>query len=383
MAPFVTQTYFTCMSHTQIWQLVARELSGEAELSELKTLEQLLQQDPELAYKVELYRRYFSRPPMEVRRSEEAKEQSLEQFRQRFQQAFPVPPEAAIESLPLRRYGNFGSGVKKWMAAAVVVVAGSLFFVASRNKGGHKEIVTVQQSNEVNTMPGSRSKTVLPDGTIVWLNSDSRIVYNPGFGDTKREITLIGEAFFDVAHNAEVPLVVHAKTVNILVKGTAFNVRSYPESETVQTSLIRGAVELTTKAHPEQKIMLRPNEKITIVVNEDKDSGISTTTPVPVLQHSNRKLYQIDTLKESSLADVIPEVSWVENQLVFDNELFTDVIDKMEKWYNVDIVLTNTRLENKRFSGVFEKENVVEALTALQIINPFYFEIRGRTIIIK
>ena len=372
------------MSHNIIWQLIARKLSGEISFDELKELERLLQEDPELAYKADIYYRYFDHPPAEIYRTPEAKEKSLEQFRLRFNSEFNSVPEAA--PLPLTYVKPAAGGFKKWaaVAAGLITVAMTVFFMTA---GGKKNVSVAQHTaNEVNTMPGTRSKTILPDGTVVWLNSDSRISYNADFGKVQREITLTGEAFFDVAHNEAVPMIVHAKTVNILVKGTAFNVRSYPESDKVQTSLIRGSVELTTTEHPDQKILLKPNEKITIdvpvayAVAHDHESPKVQPAGISV---RGRKSYHIDSLKQSLLADVIPEVSWVENRLVFDNERFTDVIDKMEKWYNVDIILINKRLESKSFSGVFEKENITEALSALQIINDFDFEIAGRQVIIK
>ena len=370
------------MSYNKIWQLVARKLSGEASLDELKELEHLLQEYPEIAYKVDIYCQYFDNPPSQVYRTDETKRRSLEQFRLRFSRELNNESEAI--PLPLTHNSTAMPGIKKWLAVAagLITIVVTVFFMTGREKGNAG--FAQHKINEVNTMPGTRSKTILPDGTIVWLNSDSRISYNVDFGKNKREVTLIGEAFFDVAHDEAVPLIVHAKTVNILVKGTAFNVRSYPGSDKVQTSLLRGSVELTMKDHPEHKIFLKPNEKITIDVQENEPAANNDIQAPPVEAYNqNRKIYHIDSLKQSTLVDAIPEVSWIENRLVFDNEPFTDVIDKMEKWYNVDIILTNQHLGKKSFSGVFEKENIAEALSALQIINYFDFEIMGRKIIIK
>ncbi len=128
----------------------------------------------------------------------------------------------------------------------------------------------------------------------------------------------------------------------------------------MQTSLIRGSVELSTRSKPDEKILLKPNEKITIDLAEEANNTAVNAAPEKVTA-AGQKFYHIDHLKQSSLTPVIPEVSWVENRLVFDNEPFTDVIDKMEKWYNVDIVLTSKKLEGKKFSGAFEKENISEA----------------------
>lgn len=369
------------MVQSKIWLLMGRKLSGEASLDELKELERLLQADPELAYQIDLYSRFFEKSDPAFRRTSAARQESLELFRQKLSLEMANDPAPQIQpdiaATSTRRLVNW----KRWVSAAAIfalLTTSGIWIYNMRSKAPVSDITT-QQVNEVNTMPGSRSKNVLPDGTIVWLNSDSRISYNAAFGKEKREITLTGEAFFDVARNEAVPLFVHAKTVTIEVKGTAFNVRSYPGSDKVQTALIRGSVELHTKSKPDEKIRLKPNEKITIDITEDAGrNAVNTASKTPPV-----KSYHIDVLKQSTLTTLIPEVSWIENRLVFDNEPLPDVIDKMEKWYNIDIVLTNKKLEGKKFSGVFEKENISEALSALQIINHFEYEVKGSTVIIK
>jgi hypothetical protein len=159
-------------------------------------------------------------------------------------------------------------------------------------------------------------------------------------------------------------------------------VRNYPESETVETSLIRGSVELTTNADLGRKILLKPNEKITIEAKpEIKTVDISKTKLAPL--KNKYTYYHIDILHQSAISNTIPEVSWIENKLVFDNDSFADVIIKMQKWYNVEIILNNTELAAKQFSGAFDKEDIFEALSALQITNHFEFEIKGKKVFIK
>ena len=366
--------------------MISRKLSGEASLEELRELQQWLDDNPEMAYKADLYTAFFEHPPR--REQSDAKHvASWEKLQSKLAEAFPE---------------NFGNNIiadepapsvfavyKKWIAiaASLVLITITCMFFLHYNIQEKQLAEAATSTNEMNTMPGTRSKTVLPDGTVVWLNSDSRITYNADFGQTQREVMLTGEAFFDVAHNAEVPMIVHAKNVNIRVKGTAFNVRSYPESKQVETSLIRGSVELTTNADPERKILLKPNEKIVVDVVPDTATviavnAISERTPVKVSTATNKSLYHIEQLQESRF-NIIPEISWVQNRLVFDNEVFTEVISKMEKWYNVKIILENNTLAVKNFSGAFAKEDITTALQALQLINDFHFEIKDGVVYIK
>lgn len=373
------------MTNDHIWHLVARKLSGEASLDELRELQQLLKDDPELAYRVEIYTSYFEHP-LPPQRGDDEKISSWQKLQTQLRQDFPRSFNESIVTPIAEQKKPLFITYKKWAAiAASVLIAVMAVFYFTYNNRNHSEQLAVNTSptNEMNTMPGTRSKMVLPDGTIVWLNSESNITYNTDFGQSKREVTLSGEAFFDVAHNAAVPMVVHAKNVNIWVKGTAFNVRSYPESKSVETSLIRGAVELTTNTDPERKILLKPNEKIVV----DVYAYDSTNSKAPVVEKVNataarKGLYHIEQLRESRY-NVIPEISWVQNRLVFDNEAFTDVIAKMEKWYGVEIMLENKKLATKNFSGAFEKEDISTALQALQIINHFSFEIKGSKVYIK
>ncbi len=373
------------MMNNHIWHLISRKLSGEASLEELRELQQLLNDDPEMAYKAELYTGFFEHPLLQ-QRGDEQKAASWVKLQSKLTEAFPE--DFGNNIAPDEPKPSVFAVYKKLItiAASLVLITMTGVYFLQRNIHEKQLAGAATSINEMNTMPGTRSKTVLPDGTVVWLNSDSRITYNADFGQTQREVTLTGEAFFDVAHNAEVPMTVHAKNVNIRVKGTAFNVRSYPESKQVETSLIRGAVELTTNADPERKILLKPNEKIVVDVTEP-DSVIAIAAKFKKNRESisvvtSRNLYHIEQLKESRF-NIIPEISWVQNRLVFDNEVFTEVISKMEKWYNVKIILENNTLAVKNFSGAFEKEDITTALQALQLINDFHFEIKDRTVYIK
>lgn len=361
------------MMNNHVWNLVARKLAGEATLDELRELEQALRDDPELAYQVDLYTSYYD-APKPLNRSSEEKNDSWQNNKSKLAHEF-VDTFTGEDAVAVRRIWP----KRMWAAASVVVVLCVASYFIFDGSGRKEQLPATAVVNEMKTMPGTRTKMVLPDGTQVWLNSDSYITYNKDFGRSKRDITLTGEAYFDVFHDPDVPMVVHARAVNIWVKGTAFNVRNYPESESIETSLIRGSVELTTNEDPSRKILLKPNEKITIDAKPVTEVA-GKSKQVPVIKPS---YYHIDALKESAISKTIPEISWVENKLVFDNETFSEVVLKMEKWYNVKFNVENNELPVKKFSGAFEKETLYEALSALQMINRFEFTVNGNEVIIK
>jgi transmembrane sensor len=129
----------------------------------------------------------------------------------------------------------------------------------------------------VGTKKGSKSHIVLPDGTNVWLNADSKIIYPGNFQGETREVSLVGEAFFDVVKNVNKPFIIHTGTMDVKVLGTAFNVRSYPGEMTTEASLLRGLIEVTLNGTEKKKILLKPNEKLTVL---NSDESYQKTGPV-------------------------------------------------------------------------------------------------------
>src|SRR6185437_15475033 len=200
----------------------------------------------------------------------------------------------------------------------------------------------------------------------VWLNGNSQLTYSTAdFGKNKREVTLTGEAFFDVVKNEKIPFIIHAINVNITVKGTAFNVKAYPRQRNVETSLIRGLIEITTRQDPERKIIVKPNEKIIIPEVENEQSN-----PVP---DTSQALYSIARLQKDN-HQAIAETAWMQSRLEFDNESFAQIAPKMDSWYSVSIHFADSAISGRRFSFVIEKESLQQTLQALRISYPFNYQ---------
>jgi transmembrane sensor len=205
---------------------------------------------------------------------------------------------------------------------------------------------------------------------VVWLNAGSKLIYSKPFGQTERMVSLSGEGFFDVVKSTK-PFVIRTSGVQIKVLGTAFNVRNYPSEKRVETSLIRGRVEITLDKSPETKYVLKPNEKLTLNTAEEEKSHVRKNTVAPLAVLSNLRYYDSAT---------IAETSWVENKLVFVDESFEIIGQKMERWYGVKVLFNDEGLKEERMTGAFEKESVLQALEALQITVPFHFTVKQNTI---
>lgn len=276
-----------------------------------------------------------------------------------------------VRQLPVSRRSVLRSGWLRSAAAIVVIAAAATFYFMM--PGTSKQRASTHKENQVVTQPHSKTTLQLADGTQVWLHSNSKLVYdNETFGKKNRKVTLIGEAYFDVVKNAAIPFIIHTGQVNITVKGTAFNVKAYPKDKTVETTLVRGLIEITTVQDPDRKILLKPNEKIIIPISTDSSLSTSQiTTPSP---------YSITRLKPTVEAPA--EIAWIQTQLVFDNETFGNLAPKMASWYNIGIEFMSEEIKQKRFSGTIETETLRQILEAMKLSSPFDYRISNNVLYI-
>lgn len=225
---------------------------------------------------------------------------------------------------------------------------------------------------------GSKSRLELPDGTKVVLNSGSSLKYPVLFGDKTRDVYLSGEAYFEVKKDPAKPFLVNTSGIHIKVLGTSFNVKSYPEEKTVETTLITGSVEIFSDKNSKDitsHFYLKPSQKAVYVKPEEN----KMSAKVSAQQSLSKETEQIQIEDE-----VKPHLSiaWKDNQLEFDNESFHDICIRMERWYNVQISVKNDSVRNARFSGRFDKENVEQAFKALSAVMPFHYRIEKDKIFI-
>jgi len=227
--------------------------------------------------------------------------------------------------------------------------------------------------NEVATSM-SKSRVQLPDGSTVVLNRQSKLVYNKDFGVSRREIILTGEAYFDIAKNEAVPLTVVAGPVRIRVMGTAFNVRAYVRDSTIETSLIRGSIEVSSSDDPERTIRMRPNEKIIFGRGDAPPPSPSGANNVQQRKPA-QTFVQMNRIQPNPIDSTINEIVWVQDKLVFSKEPFYSLAQKMERWYQVKIRFKDKISAQLSLTGSLEKESLTEALDALQQLTPFNYQI--------
>lgn len=255
------------------------------------------------------------------------------------------------------------------MLAAAALVFGLLLFAKMYFFPRNPE-QALAKVHTVTTPYGKKNKSILPDSTVVWLNSGSRLTYSDFTGRGNREVYLEGEAFFDVEKDMTHPFIVHAGSISIKVIGTAFNVKAYGGEKNIETTLIRGSIEVRMNDSEEKKILLSPNEKLTVINGEVADRSASG----PIRQ--NELKYQVQELALGGDSGVpVPETAWTENKLVFVDESFRGIAEKMERWYDVKIYFEDEELSEERMSGIFQQEDIRQALKILQMTTAFRFRI--------
>ena len=234
----------------------------------------------------------------------------------------------------------------------------------------------------VEVQNGSKSKIHLQDGTIVHLNSGSRLYYPTASASDQRYVRLVGEAFFDVSEDRGKPFYVYTEDMTVKALGTKFNVKAYPDEKTSETTLIEGKVEVYSnlaKFEPDNKPLtsLSPNQKCIIGRIVQQETELIDDAKVEIQQPA-LKLPEI-------IKNVHPEVDieWRNNILILDNEPFSSIVNKLERWYGVHIKNPLTRLDTMRFSGKFDRESITDVLSALSQIEPFAFDIRKDEIVLK
>ncbi|MDR1114580.1 MAG: FecR domain-containing protein [Tannerella sp.] len=222
-------------------------------------------------------------------------------------------------------------------AVALLVFVTWKTTVSTISKSAEQAVVR----QELYTPAGQRARITLPDGSTVWLNAGSTLHYPSAFADERR-VSLTGEAFFDVAHDASKPFVVVTDLFEIMALGTQFNVYSYPDAEYVSTSLVDGSIEVRSPGKSNGMI-LKPNQQ---------------------LVYANGQFRMEDLDKDQLL--------WKEGIYTFKEQNLEKIISKLELYYDVEIVVTNPQILRYRYTGKFrQRDGAMEILRIIQKIHRF------------
>ncbi len=352
-------------------ELLSKKLSDEITDGEAEELSYLLLEDEECRHQYNFFKTYW------VQDQEQYSNEDL--MFQKIKDKIGVADDADTTTVKEHKIGKFSMF---WRSIAAITLLGVFSYIIyyyvelASNKNLKANLETTS------TPSRSKSKIYLSDGSVVTLNSETVLRYPASFNGATREVYLSGEAFFDVAKDHAHPFIVHAGKMNIKVLGTAFNVKHYDNDAKSETTLIRGAIEVTMADRPSDRIILKPNEKLILnseILKQRKATAHLTATPA-YTGSSNYALTSLTHLKTNDT--MIVETSWINNKLVFKDEPFNELANQMERWYGIKVRFKNDNVKDYHFTGVFENESIVQALDALKMIETFDYKYKNQTVYI-
>ena len=195
------------------------------------------------------------------------------------------------------------------------------------------------RNNHLVIPKGKTYQLLLADGTRIWLNSETELTYPTQFTGDTREITLIGEAYFEVAKNKEKPFIVHANGMDVNVLGTSFNVSCYTSDNIFSTTLIEGSVSVKTGKNKEETIT--PSEQF--IYNKKKAQT--------AIQTENTEFY----------------TSWINGEYIFKDTALEEIVKKLQRWYDFSVNYEDESLKNNRYSLIVDRNTDLDHL--LEVIS--------------
>lgn len=235
------------------------------------------------------------------------------------------------------------------VAACVAFLLGGLSFSFYSSKIDENKFYSV-------SVPlGAKSKVELPDKSVVWLNAGSTLRYQQNFGQKTRQVSLIGEGYFEIAKNAAMPFTVKANEVSVKVLGTKFDVRAYPDDKQLDVTLLQGSIGLSTIYKPDSSMRLVPNQRA--ILNK-VNHGVS-----------------ISRFQASNAA------AWTKGEIIFDEELFGQIVRRLEREYNVTINVKDESINKLCFYGDFRNaQSIEEIFNIMTANNEFHYKMKTNII---
>jgi hypothetical protein len=252
-------------------------------------------------------------------------------------------------------------GLVTWISriAAVLTIPlflSTIYFYQKSTTVNQPSIASSITEKAVNTFqapPGAKTHVVLPDGSLVWLNSGSSLSFPTQFDSGIREVGLKGEAYFEVVKNDEAPMLVSTGNLKVKVYGTSFNVNAFADNGLIETTLVDGKVTLVLPGESKKEYALEPGFTAFYNIHDQK-------------------------IRASKAEKMDAFTGWKDGKLLFHNQKFADIVNRLERWYNVDIQLTDTSLGDYTLYATFVDENIEQVLDILSSSIPISVDYRKR-----
>jgi ferric-dicitrate binding protein FerR (iron transport regulator) len=254
---------------------------------------------------------------------------------------------------------NYWKGFLKYAAMTAFFIMTFLavrYFVESGDSDTRQQLVrsVLKQAEK-----GVKLTVQLSDGTKIKLNSGSKLMYPEVFADDMRVVELIGEGFFEVAHDEQRPFIVKTGRIETRVLGTKFSVRAF-ENKKLQVALVSGSVRVESEEHI------------------DGQAACNTT----VLEPGYKAIYDSNCFVKSEINPPF-DLGWKDDIIAFRNNNISEIIETLENWYGVSFTVEREHVIARSFNGVYERENLENVLKSVAYAMNFTYKIEGNKVTIK
>lgn len=270
------------------------------------------------------------------------------ELRQRLFRQIQEKIQPGAKAVPMRRRTVY-AGFRQIAATLLLMLATGLgiYFYTVRQLAMPDMVVAVEK--------GQKASVTLPDGSRVWVNSDSRLTYGSRFNAKERILQLEGEAYFEVTPDKDRPFIVETNRLSVQALGTSFDVKNYEEEDQISTVLMTGKVKVESE---KDCIFLEPNEKVTF----NKTTG---------------------SMRKSTIEDAGGYADWKFNLLSFRAETFERIVHTLERHYNTRIVFESESLKKYRFTGSIGNTSLESVLQILSLTSPLAYEVKDSLIVLR
>lgn len=242
-----------------------------------------------------------------------------------------------------------------WAVQVAAILVLSLLFSVTINYFGKVDhdqpIASSVVYQEIKAAFGTQTKVELEDGTLVWLNSGSKLKFPNSFSaQNTRDVELVGEGYFEVHHNPQKPFIVHTPELGVKVLGTTFNINAYENMQHVTVALVEGKVSV-------------------IKEDDDKTNELLQLKPSEVADYDveENKIYHLET------KEIGRYTAWKDGKIVFYDDSMAKMVGLLENWYNVDIEVKDSSLLKYHFTATFSDESLDQILKYLSISTSFKY----------
>jgi len=329
--------------------LIIRYLDGNIRPDDLLWLQRWMQTDSHnMQYYTETKKIWDS--CYSLGNSPEELEIALKRFRKNFKPAYDHHSQK-------RRISSY-----LYRVAAIFIIGIALFGIyqyMSRAGKPSQDMYIQSATNKVIIPKGQKGQLVLSDGTKIWLNSESTLEYPGTFGQ-EREVTLSGEAYFEVKSDELHPFLVQTHKLKIMVTGTTFNIKAYETDDRIETTLVEGRLSILN--NDRELVILQPKESAVYSQKENSmnimklDAGALTmVAEKPIRRNRTEEMTPIELVSV-----------WKEDKLIFQDELLGSIVAKLERWFNRKIHVSDPNLLNNEYNGKFVyNETVYQVLDVI------------------